>query len=78
MPGKLPIWVTFDPDMTNTQNDMLNVKEAADGGILKQVVKDHVTGVSFEKYGHCLQAHYYLTVGAFPQEFAGFVARLAA
>jgi hypothetical protein len=76
--GQLPLWVTFDPDMNNTQNDMLNVKEAADGGILKVMFKDPVTGVSCERYGHCLQAHYYLTIGAFPEEFAGFVARLAA
>lgn len=72
---RLPLWVTFDPDMTNTQNDMLNVKEAADGGILKQLVKDKVTGVSYEKHGHCLQTHYYLTIGAFPEEFHTFTRR---
>jgi hypothetical protein len=74
--GSLPIWVTFDPDMTHTQNDMLNVKESADGGILKVMEKDRVTGVTFEKYGHCLQTHYYLTVGAFPEDFSTFVASL--
>lgn len=71
--GKLPLWVTFDPGMTHTIQDMVHVKEAADGGILKVMKKDTETGVTSEKYGHCLQAHYYLTVGAFPQLFDRFV-----
>lgn len=71
--GKLPLWVTFDPGMTNTVQDMIHVKEAADGGILKVMHKNHETGVTSEKYGHCLQAHYYLTVGAFPLLFKRFV-----
>lgn len=73
--GKLPLWVTFDPAMTNTTTDMLQVKEAADGGILKVMVKDRATGVTYEKYGHCLQAHYYLTVAAFRDLFDRFVRR---
>lgn len=71
--GKLPLWVTFDPGMTNTVQDMVHVKEAADGGILKVTWKDRETGVTAEKYGHCLQAHYYLTTQAFPNLFARFV-----
>jgi hypothetical protein len=71
--GKLKLWVTFDSRMGNTTTDMMQVKEAADGGILKVMEKDRTTGVSAEKYGHCLQAHYYLTVGAFPDEFAHFI-----
>lgn len=71
--GKLPLWVTFDPLMSNTIQDMVHVKEAADGGILKVMEKDRETGVTAEKYGHCLQAHYYLTTQAFPQLFKRFV-----
>jgi hypothetical protein len=71
--GKLGLWVTFDPGMVNTTMDMIQVKEAADGGILKVMEKDRATGVTYEKYGHCLQASYYLTVGAFPDLFARFV-----
>lgn len=72
--GRLPgLWVTFDPLMTHTIQDMLHTKESADGTILKQVTRDPMTGVSYEKYGHCLQAHYYLTVGAFPDLFANFI-----
>ena len=46
-----------------------------DGTILKQYAKDTVTGVRYEKYGHCLQAHYYLVVGAFWEKFKDFAAR---
>lgn len=67
------LWVTFDPGMRNTINDFVYVKEAADGSILKVYEKDRKTGVRYEKYGHCLQAHYYLTVGAFPDLFETFV-----
>jgi hypothetical protein len=73
--GKLDIWVTFDPSMAHTASDMLNTKEAADGTILKQYATDPVTRVRFEKYGHCLQAHYYLVVGAFDKQFREFVER---
>lgn len=73
--GERKFYVTFDPSMTNTIADHLNVKEAADGGILKVMEKDQGTGVRSEKYGHCLQASYYLTVGAFPDEFATFIRR---
>ena len=67
--------VTFDPSMTNTIADMLNVKEGADGTILKVMEKDQATGVRAEKYGHCLQASYYLTCSAFAEEFATFTRR---
>lgn len=67
--------VTFDPSMTNTISDMLNVKEGADGTILKVMEKDQATGVRAEKYGHCLQASYYLTCSAFAEEFATFTRR---
>lgn len=73
--GDLPLWVTFDPTMTRTTGDMVHTKEAADGGILKVYEVDRKTGVRYEKFGHCLQAHYYLTVGAFPDLFDQFVRR---
>lgn len=73
--GDLPMRIRFDRSMTRTTTDMLEVKEAADGGILKVTAKDHATGVTFEKYGHCLQAMYYGLVGAFPQLFERFVRR---
>lgn len=73
--GERRHYVTFDPSMTNTIADMLNVKEGADGTILKVMEKDHDTGVRAEKYGHCLQASYYLLTSAFADEFATFSQR---
>lgn len=70
--GKMPIEVSFDPDMHNTIRDMHQLKCAPDGGILKEKVKDARTGDSYEKGGHCGQAHYYLTVGAFSSIFEEF------
>lgn len=67
------LWVTFDPGMNNTIQDMIHTKENAEGGIHKHKVKDPATGISYEKYGHCLQAHYYLSVGAFPDLFQRFI-----
>lgn len=71
--GERQCWVTFDPGMNNTIRDLIHVKEAADGGILKVYETDRATGVRYEKYGHCLQAHYYLTIAAFEDEFHHFV-----
>ena len=73
--GERKHYVTFDPTMTNTIADLLNVKEGADGTILKVYEKDQATGVRSEKYGHCLQASYYLSVSAFSEEFSSFVRR---
>lgn len=67
--------ISFDPSMVNTIADHLNVKEGADGKILKVYETDRVTGVRYEKWGHCLQAVYYLTCGAFPKEFQTFIRR---
>jgi len=71
--GERKHFVTFDPTMTNTISDMMNVKESAEGTILKEYVTDHITGVRYQKNSHCLQASYYLTVGAFPDEFQHFI-----
>lgn len=73
--GERKHYVTLDPSMTNTIADFLNVKEGADGTILKQMETDHTTGVRSEKYGHCLQASYYLTTSAFADEFTSFIRR---
>lgn len=70
--GDRKVYVTFDPGMTHTVQDMVMVKEAADGGILKQYATDKDTGVRYERYGHCLQAHYYLTTSAFWDDFKEF------
>ncbi len=70
--GKLPIEISFDPNMHNTIRDMHQLKCAPDGGILKEKVKDTRTGDKYEKGGHCGQAFYYMLCGAFPSIFEEF------
>lgn len=53
-------------------DDFLYLKEAADGGILKERVRDSDTGVSYEKFGHCSDAFRYLLTYAFAAEFERF------
>jgi len=67
--GKLPIWVTFDTDMTHTIRDHVSLKQGADGGILKEMETDKRTGVKYERLGHTSQASYYLVIAAFPDVY---------
>ena len=53
-------------------DDFLYLKEAADGGTLKERIKDADTGVSYEKFGHCSDAFRYLMSYAFAAEFEKF------
>lgn len=71
--GERKFRVTFHPSMVNTIADMVHTKEGADGRILEVYDKDPATKVRYVKYGHCLQAHYYLTTSMFDEEFATFV-----
>lgn len=63
--GNLPVEVQFDKDMHTTIRDHINLKQGADGGILKVMVTDPRTHVRYEQWGHCSQAAYYLAIGAF-------------
>lgn len=67
---KMPIEVSFDEEMHTTVRDLVNLKQGADGGILKVMVKDRKTGISYEQWGHCAQAVYYLVIAAFPDIYA--------
>ena len=71
--GKLPIDIAFDPDMHNTIADHGNLKQGPDGKIFKEYAVDPVTKIRSEKWGHCVQATYYLVIGAFPNEFHDMV-----
>lgn len=66
--GKMPIEVSFDPDMHNTLRDMATVKQDADGGIMKVMATDKA-GNKYQLNSHCGQAMYYELVGAFPAIF---------
>lgn len=63
--GRLPIEITFNPDMHTTIADLVHLKQGADGGILKEKAVDPVTKVAYEKWGHCAQAVYYEVIEAF-------------
>lgn len=65
--GRIPIDISFDPSMHNTIADHANLKQGADGGILKEYATDPVTKVRYEKWGHCVQAGYYLVISAFKE-----------
>lgn len=71
--GRLPIDITFDPDMHTTISDHVNLKQGPDGRIFKEYSTDPLTRIKSEKWGHCVQAGYYMVIGAFPNEFHDMV-----
>lgn len=64
MYGSLPIDFTCSPKCINTINDFEFLREAPDGGKLKQKVKDD-NGQLYEKYGHCSDETEYVATSAF-------------
>lgn len=48
------IEILIDNNCKNTINDLVYLKEDSDGKKKKEMVKNKNTGVSYEKYGHCL------------------------
>lgn len=59
----------ISPNCINTVNDYLYLKEDSDGTKKKEKVKDGLTAVSYEKYGHCSDANDYFICAAFATEF---------
>ncbi len=70
--GKLPINIYFDRQMHTTIRDFHNLKQGADGLMMKEYGVDPQTKVRYEKYGHCVQASYYLVVSAFNDYFVNY------
>lgn len=69
--GKIPgVEIVIDEGCTNTIADLLNVKEDANGGKLKEKVKQD--GVTFEKYGHTSDALEYVVTTIVSRQFAAF------
>jgi len=56
----------------NTVNDFKYVKEANDGGKLKEKTKDPITKISHEKYGHTSDATDYFLCQYFSKEFRAY------
>lgn len=69
--GKIPgVEVIIDRDCINLVQDLMLVKEDANGGKLKQRVTEN--GVSFEQYGHTSDALEYLITTLCPAQFRDF------
>jgi hypothetical protein len=66
------IKMLIDEKCQKTISDLTYTKEAADGTMDKKKIKDETTGITYEPYGHCLDAKRYFTCSAFAQEFAKF------
>ncbi len=67
--GKTDVLIYIDPKMSNTIKDFGQVKEDADGSMLKEKAIDRTTGKSYEKLGHTSQSVYYIACSAFADSF---------
>ena len=67
------IRILIDPKCQNTINDYRFLKEDSKGGKLKQVVRDPVTKVSYQKYGHDSDLDEYFICEYFKKEFNFFI-----
>ena len=71
--GKTPgITLSIGEHCRNQVNDMLNLKEDANGHKLKEKAKDPHSGITYEKYGHCSDTLDYITTAIFRREFERF------
>lgn len=70
--GKTDVLIYLDPKMSNTIKDFSQVKEDADGSMLKEKAIDRTTGKSYEKLGHTSQAAYYISCSAFADSFDAY------
>lgn len=69
--GKIPgVEVVIDRDCINLVQDLMMVKEDANGGKVKQRVTEN--GVSFERHGHTSDALEYLITTLCPAQFRDF------
>lgn len=71
--GKIPgVGVLIGEHCRNQVNDMLNLKEDANGHKLKEKAKDPNSGITFEKYGHTSDSLDYAITAIFRREFERF------
>jgi hypothetical protein len=72
--GYRDIVIEIDADCKKSIDDYAYAPEDADGGILKKRVTDANTGISFEKYGHNIDAMSYFICEAFLSDFNFYLA----
>ncbi len=70
--GRLPIDIVIDPNCKLMITDLESVLEGPDGGKHKQMVKDPVSKIPYEKYGHFSDTFDYLLCGAFQKLYEDF------
>ncbi len=66
------IFFMIDVSCQKMISDLEYCKEASDGTMLKEQIKDKETGVSYEPYGHCLDALRYFMTMCFTKEYKKF------
>jgi phage terminase large subunit len=71
--GRIPVQFSIGEHCTMTIDEYMNVKEAADGGKHKEKVRDKVTGISYEPYGHISDANDYFLCEFFWEEYQTFI-----
>ncbi|BAQ92535.1 terminase large subunit [uncultured Mediterranean phage uvMED] len=65
--------IIIGENCTNSIADLLYLKEGADGTKHKEKTTDKVSGVRYEKYGHCSDVLDYLTIQLFNAKFQTFM-----
>lgn len=63
--GVYDIDIEIDESCKNFIHDLEYAKEDENGGMMKPKKKDEITGQTYEKYGHCLDAFRYLICSIF-------------
>jgi hypothetical protein len=64
-----PLKITIGSHCKLMIQDLLYLKQTADGGTLKEKVKDNKTGTTYEKYGHLSDGLRYFIIAAFEGEY---------
>jgi phage terminase large subunit len=67
--------ILISKNCRNTIQDYQKVKKGADGGKEKRRIKDPITGISYEPYGHCSDANDYFLTKAFSTQYKAFKKR---
>jgi hypothetical protein len=68
-----PVKITIGSHCKLMIQDLLYLKEDAEGGTLKEKIKDTVTGITYEKYGHLSDGLRYFITSAYADQYKLFL-----
>jgi hypothetical protein len=71
--NELDIQLTIDTDCKKSIYDYHYALENAEGGIDKRMVKNKLTGIKYQEFGHLLDAKKYLVTFIFKNEYQTFI-----